>query len=93
VHVQEVVLLELGHPGGDLGHAVHGAIVRPFVFVAFGREDLQGHRQGELVGPAALAEIDDALAPGAELAYQAMVFGPAQPLLLDDRPVQPEQFL
>ena len=41
VDVQQVVLLDLGHAGGHLGHAAHRLVVGAIVFVAFGREDLQ----------------------------------------------------
>ena len=52
VYVQQVVLLDLGDLGGHVGHAAHRLVVGAIVFVAFGRKDLQGHRQREVVGPA-----------------------------------------
>ena len=93
VDVEQVVLLDLGHAGGDLGHAAHRLVVGPLVFVAFGREDLQGHRQRETVGAAPLAEIHHALPARAQQAHQPMVLGPAQTLLVDDLLVAAEQFI
>ena len=93
LHVQEVVLLDLGDVGGDLGDASHGLVVRPLVFVVFGREDFQGHGEREAVGPAALGEIHDALAAGAEQAEEPMVLGPALPALAEDRAIAAHQLL
>ena len=87
VNVEQVVLLDLGHAGGDLGHPAHRLVVRPLVFVAFGREDFQRHRQREVVGAAALGQIDHALPARAQQAHQPMVLGPTQALFIEDAAV------
>ena len=75
--VEQVVLLDLGHAGGDLGHTAHRFVIRPLVLVPFGRKDFQRNRQRETVGAAALAQIDYALSARSEEPNQPMVFGPA----------------
>ena len=93
VNVEQIVLLDLRHAGGDLGHPAHRLVVRPLVFVAFGREDLQRDRQREVVGSAPLGQIDHPLPARAQQAQQPMVLGPAQPLLFEDLLVAAEQFV
>jgi len=61
VDLQQVVLLDLGDVGRDLGDPAHRLVVKTFVFVVLRGEDLQRYRQGEAVGPAPLAEINDPL--------------------------------
>ena len=48
--VDQVVLLDPGHPRGDPRHAGHRGVIGFGVIVPFRREDLEGDRQGELVG-------------------------------------------
>ena len=54
LHVEQVVLLDLGDPGRRFGNPGHGFVVAADVVVACRREDLQGDRQREVVGAAAL---------------------------------------
>ena len=77
MNVEQIVLLDLGHVGGDLGHAGHRLVVGPLVFVAFGGEDFQRDGQGEIVGSAPLGEVDHPLPARAQQIQQPMVFGPA----------------
>ncbi len=93
VNVEQIVLLDLGHAGGHLGHPPHRLVVGPLVFVAFGREDFQGHRQREVVGPAPLGQIHHALAARTQKTQQPMVFGPTETLLVEDFLVAAEQFV
>ena len=85
VDVEEIVLLDLGDVGGDLGHAAHRLVVGAIIFVAFRREDLQRHREGELVGPAPLAKINHSLPARAQQPEQLMVLRPAQALFVQQR--------
>ncbi len=93
VDVEQVVLLDLGHAHRDVGNAGHGLVVAAGVFVAGGREDFQGHRQREVVGPPPLAQVDHPLSAGAEAAREVQVLGPAHPLAADDRFIAIDQLV
>ena len=93
MNVQQIVLLDQGHPAGNRGHPRHRLVVRPLVLVAFGREDLQRHRQGETVGPAPLGQVHHPLPARTQAADQPVVVGPTQPLLFDDLPVAGQQLV
>ena len=93
VDVQQVVLLDLGDVGGDLGDAAHRLVVGALVLVGLGREDLEGHRQREVVGAPTLGEIDDPLPARAQPANQPVVLGPTETFLVDDRLVSGEKLV
>ena len=63
---KQIVVLDQGDARGHPRHPVHVFLVGLCARVRLGRVDLEGHRQGEAVGPLAFAEVDDALAAGAE---------------------------
>ena len=93
MHVQQVVLLDLGDVRGHDRHAAHGLVVGAVVFVALGREDLQGHGEGEIVGAAPQAEVHDPLPARSEHPHQPVVFGPTQPLLVEHGTVAAEELV
>ena len=91
VDVDQVVLLDLRDPDGDAGHARHRLVVAGGAVITGGREDLQGHRQRELVGPEPLAEVDDPLSPRPQPPPQPVRLDPRQPRLVQERPVSVRQ--
>ncbi len=93
VNMQQVVVLNAGHAGGDLGHTAHVLIVGVGVAVRFGREDLEGHGQRKAVGPAPFAEVDGPLAARAQRTDLAVVGGPAQGGSVRDGAIAGEQGL
>ena len=68
-------------------------MVRWVVLIAFGREDLERHRQPKAVGPSPLAEEDHPLTARADPTDQAVTFRPVEPGLVEDRPVTSHQAL
>jgi hypothetical protein len=93
VHIQQVVLLNLGHAGSDASNPRHRIVVRAGVFVPLGREDLQGDGKREIVRTAPLAEKHYALPAGAQQPQQAMVSRPTQTLLINELFVAGQRFI
>jgi hypothetical protein len=54
--LEQLVLLDLGDPGGHPRHAGHGFVIGGNVRVPLWGKDVQGHRQSEAVGAAAFGE-------------------------------------
>ena len=93
LHVEQIIVLNLGDPRADLGHPLHRFAIAPLIGESLGRKELERDRQREVIGPAALARVDDALPALAEHAPQTQVLGPAQLRLLDQAKIMVEQFI
>ena len=93
LHVEQIVVLDLGDLRADGGHPLHRLAVGPLIGKPLGRKELEGNRQREVVGSAALAEVDDPLPAAAEHPAQPQMLGPTQLLLLDELQVVVEQFI
>ena len=78
LHVEQVVVLNLGDAAGDRRHPLHRLAVVPLVGESLGRKELERDRQREIVAAAPLAEIDDPLAAGPQQPPQSQMLGPPQ---------------
>ena len=79
--IQQIILLDLCDLRGNPRHAGHRFIVGMLGRKRFGRKYFQRYRQCEVVGPAALGQIDHALAAFPKLPKKAMVFSPTESLM------------
>jgi hypothetical protein len=91
VHVQQVVLLNLRHAGGNFSDSLHRRVVGPGIVIACRREDFQCDRQSEVIRAAPLAQVNHALSAGTQAAGQPQVLGPAHSLAVEHFLIQLNQ--
>ena len=78
LHIEQIVLLDLGNPGGHRRDAVHRLHVELLGLIPLWRENLEGHRQCEVAGALPLGQVDHALTASPQPPGEGVVFGPVE---------------
>ncbi len=85
LHVEQIVLLDVGHAHGDPAHVQGRLLVGLAVRIAFRRVYLQGHGEAEIVGALPRTQVDNSLAAGTQHLHQLVLSDPGEPPLFEDR--------